>query len=123
MKTISLLLIPSAALILTSCAGPGGPGYAGPGPGPGYYGHDTVYVQGSDHQDRDYNNDQDHRNVTDVNEVNVNRTTENDRTVNKTNVNTSNVKRTNVASTDLKKKAVHKPVAKKDDNQQANPPS
>ena len=113
MKPFAILLIPSTALLLCACAGPARPGYAGSG----YYGHDTVYVQGSDH--RDDNSDQNHRNVTDVNEVNVNRTNVNERTVNQTSVNDSTVDRTNVKVAAVKKKATHKPVDKAATSQQA----
>lgn len=119
MKPSPFLLIPSAALLLAGCAaGPAGPRYGGPG----YYGHDTVYVQGSDRSGYDhngYNDDQTHRNVTDVNEVNVNRTDVNDRTVNQTNVNDRTVDRTNVKVAAVKKKATHKAVEKPATSQQA----
>jgi hypothetical protein len=112
MKTFAILLIPSTALLLSACAvAPARPGYAGSG----YYGHDTVYVQGSDHRD---DNDQSRRNVTDVNEVNVNRTNVDERTDNRTSVNDSTVSRTNVKVAAVKKKATHKPVEKPGTNQQ-----
>lgn len=116
MKPFAILLIPSTAILLSACAvAPARPGYAASG----YYGHDTLYVQGSDH--RDDNSDQSHRNVTDVNEVNVNRTNVDERTVNQTSVNDSTVSRTNVKVAAVKKKATHKPVEKPAASQQAVP--
>jgi len=88
MKALSFLLVPSVALFVSACAsGPvRGPGYGGPG----YYGHDTVYVEGRDRPD--YNRDR-----YDQTDVNVNRTTINDRTVNRTNVNQVDVRRQNAS--------------------------
>jgi len=99
-KIIPLLLIPSVALLVSACA-PAGPGYYGGGPG--YSGHDTVYVEGQDHgydhDHRDYHDSQYNRSVTNVNDVNVNRTVVNDRTVNRTNVNQTNLTKKNVQVT------------------------
>ena len=86
MKALSLSLIPTVALLFSACAaGPVRQGYGGPG----YYGHDTVYVEGQDrdHQDRDHRGYNDTQNNSDVS---VNRTTVNDRTVNETNVHETN---------------------------------
>ena len=109
MKAISLLLIPPAVLLVSACAPEvvQQPGYGGPG----YYGHETVYVQGGDdrdHDHRDYND----RNQTDVT---VNRTTINDRTENRTTVNDVNAKK----SSRTKAKVV-KPAAKSDDHKKQN---
>jgi hypothetical protein len=129
MKPISLLLIPCVAILLSACAGPAGPGYGygpGPNPRPGYYWNGTVYVQGSAPYDRSA---QYSRNVTDVNDVNVNRTNINDRTVNNTSVNNTNVhdrtvNGTNVDKTTLKKaKAKHKKPLKPAEQNQATPKS
>ena len=98
MKALSLLLIPSAAFLVSACAPePVRPVYGGPGYGHDYYGHDTVYVQGEDRDHRDYN------------ETDVNRTNVNERTVNRTNVNDVTVNRENVKQTDShKRKPTHK---------------
>jgi hypothetical protein len=96
----SFILIPAVAALLTSCAsGPSGPGYGGSG----YGGHDTVYVQGRDHDGSYGGGDQTQRNVTDVNEVNVNRTNTTDRTVNTTNSTNRSQSTSNVKSASIKK--------------------
>jgi hypothetical protein len=109
MKPFSLLLIPSAALLISSCAsGPAEPGYGGPG-----YGHTDVYVEGTDRGGYDHHDGDDGRdrqNTTDVNDVTVNRTTVNDPTVNQSTVNSSSS--TNVKQASVKKRKSKKAVSK-----------
>ena len=125
MKTISFLLVPCVALLISACAGPAGPAYGygpGPNPEPGYYWNGTVYVQGQSpysHSDRDDRYSQTDVNRTDindrtVNDTTVNRTNVNDRTVDETNVNKKNVNKTNVNKAKVNKKTEHKP--EKQDN-------
>lgn len=122
MKPLSLVFLPVVALLVSACAPTVvGPGYGyGPGPSPrvGYYWNGTVYIEGESpyrHNNR-YN-----QNVTDVNDVNVNRTTVNERTVNDTNINKTNVNdrtvnKRNANKTNVKPKA--RTTAKKDENKQ-----
>jgi len=125
MKPISVLLIPSIALLVSACAS----GPAGYGGGPGYDGNSTVYVQGQDYNRPDgdrYTSDR-----TNVNDVTVNRTNVNDTTVNRTNVNRTNVNQTDVknqgkgrqtAATGSKGKTVRKSVENNANSQQADQP-
>lgn len=116
MKALPFLLIPSVAVLVSACAsGPAGPGYGG---SPGYYGHDTVYVQGRDSGRPDYNDSQSTRNVTNVNEVNVNRTTANSTDISRTNVQkTAEVRG---KQTTAKAKTTRKPAPKSENPLQGN---
>jgi hypothetical protein len=109
MKLSPLLLIPPIAILLSSCVTEDDrPVYGGPG----YSGREDVYVQGDDHHN--YDHDRDHRDVTDTNQVDVNRTTVNDRTVNRTTVNDRTVNQStgNRPSTAAVKGKSHKHFSK-----------
>jgi hypothetical protein len=128
MKALPLLLIPSVALLVSACApaGPtyvsgGGGYYEGGGDGSGYYGPGGVWIveRGND---RDHDQNYYHHNVTNVNDVNINRTVENDRTVNRTNVNQTSISRRNghTASKTEARKGNGKPSEKGRDDQRGN---
>lgn len=129
MKSLSILLIPSIAILLSGCgSGPGpvygggavygavdyGPGPYGPGPNPqpGYYWNGTVYIQGVPswyHHSNQYSQEsQYNRRVTDVNDVNVNRTDVNNRTVNNTTVNNTRVNNRNIRRTNINRTNVNR---------------
>ena len=113
MKAITVLLIPSVALLMSACAPvPEHRGYGGPG----YYGHsDTVYMEGRDNDHRDVNR-------TNVNDRTISRTNVNERTVNRTNVNQVDVKNgaQGKGKRTTKEKTTRKPVETNVNNQQGD---